>query len=172
MALVFTVCAPTKAFTEPFATQVANTLRSHFGDTIDLNSEEDMYSEELGWSGWAKLQDRGMKACGLEQLPHFLSMEAWRGCYLPVETECGTFQFTDASLQLNVGALVNLIAELEMIGRASDLPVDDIGLKDLFEKYMEDEDLIDEDMDIQAYTQLLPLARYARKQRLPLWVVK
>lgn len=172
MALVFSVSAPSTAFTEPFATQVADTLRAQFGDEIDFDNEAERHSDELGWSGWAKLQERGAEACGADNLPHFLSMEAWSGCYLPVATCIGTFKFPGDEPHLDVGALDNLIAELELIGTALGLPLGDLELNEVYRKYIDDDDLVDEDMDIQTFTQLLPLARFAREQRLPLWVIK
>jgi len=172
MALVFSVSAPSTAFIEPFATQITETLRSTFGDEIDFDNKAERHSEELGWSGWAELQERGAESCGADQLPHFLSMEAWHGCYLPVKTDVGSFEFPDETPNLDVGALDNLIAELELIGNALGLPVDDSSLDALSEKYTDDDDLVDEDMDIQTFSQLLPLARFAREQRLPLWIVK
>jgi len=172
MALVFSVSAPTTAFTEPFATQIADTLRRQFGDSINLANGAERHSDELGWSGWGKLQERAAEACSADQIPHFLSMEAWHGCYLPVATDVGTFEFPDDTPNLDVGALDNLIAELELIGDTLGLPTDDSALNELFRKYIDDDDLIDEDMDVQTFTQLLPLARFAREQRLPLWVVK
>ena len=172
MALVFSVSAPRTAFTEPFASQIADTLRAQFGDKIDFSNDTERHSDELGWSGWRILQERGAEACGADKLPHFLSMEAWHGCYLPVTTGVGSFEFPDDSPNLDVGALDNLIAELELIGKTLGFPTDDSSLTELFRKYMDDDDLIDEDMDIQTFTQLLPLARFARKHRLPLWVVK
>ena len=172
MALVFSVSAPHTAFTEPFATQVADTLRSQFGGDINFSNDSERHSDELGWSGWRTLQERGAEACGADRLPHFLSMEAWHGCYLPVATGVGSFEFPDDSPNLDVGALDNLIAELELIGQSLALPNDNSALAELFRKYLDDDDLIDEDMDVQTFTQLLPLARFAREQRLPLWVVK
>ncbi|WP_166826735.1 hypothetical protein [Thalassoroseus pseudoceratinae] len=172
MALVFSVAVPNTMFTEPFASQVADTLRGMFGDDIDFNSQTERHSDELGWSGWSELQERGVEALGADKLPHFLSMEAWHGCYLPVKTDIGSLEFSDDSPNLDVGALDNLIPELESLGNALSLPTEDSALDELFQKYIEDDDLIDEDMDVQTFTQLLPLARFARAQRLPLWVVK
>jgi hypothetical protein len=44
-------------------------------------------------------------------------------------------------------------------------------LKQLAAKY-QDDDLIDSDMDIQTYAQLLLAARVAQRRRQVLWVVK
>ena len=172
MGLAFSVSAPTTIFSEPFGAIVADTLRSQYGDLIDLTSELDHCSEELGWSGWRSLQERAAEACGAGAIPHFLSMEAWRGVYLPVDTEIGVFQFSDESMNLDVACLEKLIAELELIGNALGLPIDDDRLASLFNKYIEDDDLVDEDMDIQTFTQLLPCARIARSRNQPLWIVK
>lgn len=172
MALVFTVSAPTTVFTEPHGTLVADTLRAQFGDAIDYDSTDERYSCELGWSGWSTLQQRAADACGTDAIPHLLSMEAWSGAYVPVETETGTFEFPGDGTNLDIGCLSKLIAELELIGNVLDLPIDDDSLDKLYHHYADDDDLVDDDMDIQTFTQLLPLARYALKKRLPLWVVK
>ena len=172
MGLIFSVSAPATAFVEPHAAQITATLLMQFGDAIDFGSEAERESEELGWSGWAKLQQRGAEACGEERLPHFLSMKAWHGCYLPVATDVGAFEFPDDTPRLDVASLESLIGELELIGNALDLPLADSALEQLFLKYIEDDDLVDQDMEIQTFTQLLPLARFARDRRLPLWVLK
>lgn len=172
MALVFTVSSPLVVFAEPHATNVANTLRTQFGDAIDFGSTEKRYSSELGWSGWSSLQKRAANTCGPDAIPHFLSMEAWSGAYLPLETSTGVFEFPGDETNLDIGCLTNLISELELIGTSLNLPIDDAELDKLYHKYADDDDLIDDDMDVQTFTQLLPLARYALAHRLPLWIVK
>lgn len=63
MGLTFSVGNPVDAFLEPFAERVKNTLASHFGGTIVLDSDEEPYfSEELAWSGWRLLQEKAVQA--------------------------------------------------------------------------------------------------------------
>lgn len=173
MGLTFSVANPTDVFTEPFGSVVADLLRSQFGDSINLASPLDThYTDELGWSGWRMLQERAVDACGADAIPHFLSMEAWHGVYLPVDTKIRSFEFPDESTPLDVACLDNLISELEAIGAALNLPTDDAALQQLAAKYLEDDDLIDEDLDIQTFAELLPCARLAKQRNQPLWVVK
>jgi hypothetical protein len=171
MALTFTVANPADVFAEPFAERVRLTLARHFGGSVILDSPEaPYYSEELGWSEWRLLQERGTKALTVERVPHSLSMLAWCGCYVPVETEPGPFQFGE-SASLAVASLSALVDELEALGVALGLPTDDGGLRGLAERYRDDE-RIDDDPDIQAYAQLLLASRVAQRRQQPLWVVK
>lgn len=171
MGLTFSVCNPVDAFIEPFAERVKNTLASHFSGIV-LDSEEEAYfSEELGWSGWRLLQEKAVETVGADRLPHFLSMEAWSGCYVPAETQPGSFEFEGVKTPLAVASLPALVSELEDVGRGLGLPTNDNGLKQLAAKY-QDDDLIDDDMDIQTYAHLLLAAHVAQRRHQVLWVVK
>ena len=64
-----------------------------------------------------------------------------------------------------------LIGELERVGPALGLATDDDGLARIAAKYADD-DSCDDDMEVQAYAQLLLAARQAIARRQPLWVVK
>jgi hypothetical protein len=171
MGLTFSVGNPVDAFIEPFAERVKNTLASHFSGIVLDSDEEAHFSEELGWSGWRLLQEKAVEAIGAVRVPHFLSMEAWSGCYVPAETQPGSFEFDGEKTPLAVASLPALVSELESVGRALGLPTDDNGLKQLAAKY-QDDDLVDSDMDIQTYAQLLLAAHVAQRRRQVLWVVK
>ncbi len=173
MGLSFSVGNPSEVFAEPYGSLVTETLQSHFGDSVELSSQQEIYfSNEVAWSGWSKLQHLGVKVCGEAAIPHLLSMEAWHGAYLPVETQIGAFQFPGESPALNVACLFNLITELEGIGLAANLTTDDAGIQALAQEYLSNDDLIDADMEIQTYAQLLPSARVAQQRKQPLWIVK
>ena len=170
MALIFQVATPKQVFTEPFATNVANELTKQFHLTFPAG--EQWESEELPWSGWEKLQSRVEKKLGKGKCPHLLSMEAWQGVYLPATVAIRKVKIPGSETPLDVAALPDLIRELEEFGRAEGLPTDDRGLDSLAEKYMEDDDLVDQDEDIQTYAQLLRGAHEATRKKLPLWIVK
>jgi hypothetical protein len=172
MGLTFSVGNPADAFIEPFSDRVKETLASHFGDAIILDSDEQAYfSQELGWSGWRRLQEKAAQAITPARVPHFLSMEAWSGCYVPAEIKPGSFTFRGQKTPLAVASLPALVRELEAVGNALGLPTDDAGLKAVAAKY-EDDDLVDDDMDIQTYAQLLLAAHIAQRRKQALWVVK
>ena len=167
MGLTLSVGNPVDAFFEPFADRVKRTLASHFSGIVLDSDEEPYFSEQLGWSGWRLLQEKAIEAIGAERAPHFLSMEAWSGCYVPAETQPGSSEFDGEKTPLAVASLPALVNELEDVGKALDLPVDDKDLKRLAEKYQDDDD-----MDIQTYAQLLLAAHVAQRRRQVLWVVK
>lgn len=174
MALVFKVGGPEDVFNADYGAGVRAELEAHFGDAMDLSPSADpWYSEELGWSGWADLQDRSLEAFGDKATPHLLSMEAWNGVYVPVETDpCRFEEVPGDATPLDIASLFALIGELESLGEALELPIDEPGLYALAQKYLDDDELCDEDMDLQTYAQLLLGARIALERNQPLWVVK
>ena len=172
MGLTFAVGNPTDVFIEPFGERVRSTFVSQFGTSVVLNSAEaPYYSEELGWSGWRLLQERAVEVVTANRLLHFLSMEAWCGCYVPTATEPGSFEFDGEPTPLAVASLPALVSELEAVGTALRLPTDEAGLRGLTERYQDDE-AVDDDMDIQTYAQLLLAARIALLRRQVLWIIK
>ena len=175
MGLVFTVGRPSAVFDEPFAGLVRDILEAECEDDLAFGAEGDgvepFHSAELGWSGWGLLQERARVALGAEAVPNLLSMEAWRGAYLPGWAEAGAIVFDADPTPLDVAPLGGLIGELERIGAALGLATDAAGLAELAASY-DDDDRIDDDMEIQTYAQLLPAAREAARRRQPLWVVK
>ena len=173
MGLAFTVGNPTDVFIEPHGNAIKASLLAEFGGSMVLDSpDEPWYTGELGWSGWAGLQERALEFLPPEKIEHLLSMEAWKGVYLPIETSPLSLQIPGHKTPLNVGGLHHLIAELILIGRALQLPTDNQGLQSLAERYADDGDMIDEDMEIQTYAQLLLAAYRAQSRNQPLWIVK
>jgi hypothetical protein len=173
MGLTFTVGNPSDVFIEASAEVVRRTLESNYRGHFVLDSPEEPYcSEEVGWSGWAALQERAQSVLPATSLAHLLSMDAWSGVYVPCATEIGAFEFDAEQTPLNVAGLHPLIEELECIGAALGLAVDDAGLRELARGYLEDDDRVDDDMDVQTYAQLLLAAHEAMRRRQPLWIVK
>lgn len=175
MGLTFSVGHPREVFVAEFAERVQSTLESNFGDCVDWSSTQPhYYSNELGWSGWQMLQQRALELLGHDEVPHFLSMEAWCGCFIPGPAPIGSFKFENAPTPLDVASLDALQNELVAIGNALGLPTDDIGLTELAEKYDDDDDddLCDDEMDIQTYIQLLLAVHVAVRRHQVLWVVK
>jgi hypothetical protein len=174
VALVFAVGNPGDVFMEPHGTAIQKVLEAKFGRSMDLDSSDDpWYTEELGWSGWAALQERALEFLAPDKIEHLLSMEAWKGAYLPVETVPMSLDYIPGdNTPLKVASLRRLIEELTLIGRALKLPTDTQGLESLAQNYLEDDDLIDEDMEVQTYAQLFLAAYKAVSRNQPLWVVK
>jgi hypothetical protein len=151
---------------------VRDALREEYGETIVLGNVEHYRSEEVAWSGWSALQDLAREHLSEDRAEHLLSMEAWSGVYVPLVTEPIAFELDGQETPLDVASLTNLTSELEALGKLLDLPVDDDGLRALAARYSDDDDLVDSDMEIQTYAQLLLAAHEASRRRAPLWVVK
>jgi hypothetical protein len=84
MGLTFSVGNPADTFTPEYAERVRARLAKAFGPTVVRESSERPYqSDEVGWGGWARLQEAAASAVGPGRVPHLLSMEAWNGCYVP-----------------------------------------------------------------------------------------
>jgi hypothetical protein len=173
MGLTFSVGSPDSVFVEPFARAVRSWLTTEFGEKVSLELPiEHYWSDEVAWSGWAELQALATEHLPAENLEHLTSMEAWSGVYLPLMLEPCAMDFPGQKTPLDVASLPALIAELEALGAALELPTDRQGLQSLVAKYGDDDDLVDQDMDIQTYAQLLLSALEATDRRQPLWVVK
>jgi hypothetical protein len=172
MALIFSVGNPSDAFFPDYAERVRTRLAAAFGRSVILDSPEPpLSSDEVGWGGWARLQEAAAAAIGAERVPHLLSMEAWNGCYVPATTAPTDLPIAGNSAALAVGSLPALVAELEMIGAALRLPTDDAGLRELAAEHIDDEP-DDGEMDYLTYAELFRMAYAAVRRRQVLWVVK
>ncbi len=169
MGLTFSVGNPSDAFIPDYAKRVRSRLANAFGAAVVLDSPEKPYSsDEVGWGGWARLQEAAADAVGADLLPHLLSMEAWNGCYVPAATAPTEFPIPGNSAPLKVGSLPALVAELEAVGSAMGLPTDDASLQELAAEHADDEP-DDGEMDYQTYAELLRAAHVAQNRRQVLW---
>ena len=172
MGLTFQVGSADQVLEEDYATELMPVLAASFpGAGAEHSSVEAWYSPELAWSGWGALQERVEAVLGAGKAPHFLSMEAWFGAYVPLAIEPTAVQVGEHETPLAVAALGALTEELERFGRAADLPTDREGLMRLAAKY-DDDELCDDDMDVQTYAQVLLGAFVARERGQPLWIIK
>jgi len=174
VGLTFQVGAADQVLLEPTASKVARRLGELYPGSGAEHAESDLwYSTELAWSGWEALQDRVKAALGPKAAPHFDSMEAWFGAYLPTTQALKprAVELDGGGTPLSVASLPALVQELQRFGAAAGLPIDAPGLQALAAKY-DDDDLCDEDMDVQTYAQLLQGALVASERRQPLWIIK
>ena len=129
--------------------------------------EQPWCSAPVEWRGWSDLQQRAIALLGEDGVPHLLNTDACRGVFLPVDVEaCGVTNFAGDPAVLDVGALDSLIEELERFARRRALPTGDDALLELPEK------VDDGDLALLTYAQVLRAAHYARRARMPLWVVR
>lgn len=172
MGLVFRVGNPIDALTPEYAEKVRSRLTTAFGPAVVRDSPEEPYSsDECGWGGWARLQEATAELIGADRSKHLMLMEAWNGCYVPAATEPVEFVIEGNSAPLKVGSLPALVAELESVGTALGLLIDDTGLRELAAEHADDEP-DDGEMDYQTYAELLRAALIAQRRHQVLWVVK
>jgi hypothetical protein len=173
VGLTFTVGTPADVFYEPYASNLRAAIDHHFDEQVALESTQPpWHSDELGWSGWHKLQSRAVALVGTSAARHLLSMEAWKGAYLPVDLEPGVLDsIPGESGALDIGSLPRLVEELTRIAGALTISTDDSSLLALAVKYRVD-DLSDDEMGLQTLVQLLLAAYEATRRRQPLWIVK
>jgi hypothetical protein len=77
----------------------------------------------------------------------------------------------NAADPLQVASLERLLAALRAFAAAAALPTDDVELMELGAKYLEDDLLITDDLDVQTYVQLMLSAKQAAATRRALWAV-
>jgi hypothetical protein len=154
---------------EPYATRVKETLSAH-SEGIDLDLSEPHYcSDEISWHGWPALQRRAAELLGEDGAEHLLSMDAWMGCYVPVECTPGDFEFEDEQA-LCVGSLPALRQELKAFANAMHLPTDDTGLREVLATVEAEAE--EEQLSIETFAVLLQAVHVAERRRQVLWVVK
>jgi hypothetical protein len=171
MGLILTVGKSTEVFFGFFAEQVAQRLTETFGYPQFPPPDFEPYrSQEVDWFGWPQLQQMAMAVLGKDGAPNLLSVEAWRGVFLPMPVEPVQLE-VEEDAWLQCASLPGLVAELELLAAAYSLPLDQAGLHALWEKYRDDEDA-DIGIEMQTYSQLMLAAQVATARSLPLWVVK
>jgi len=165
--LTFVVGDARQVFPDPWGTSVDKTLDAWYPAEIRHTGEQPWCSAPVEWRGWSDLQQCAVSLLGEDAVPHLLNTDACRGVFLPVDVEaCGVTNFGGDPSILDVGALDSLIDELERFARRRALPIDDAALLELPEK------VDDGDLALLTYAQVLRAAHYARRARLPLWVVR
>lgn len=174
MGLILTVGASSSALLQPTAKLASEKIKAELGVAIPVRQlfGRSRSSEELAWSGWSKLQTSATEILGADRIPHILAVDAWFGVYLPAQIQPISITMGDGSPPLQCASLPLLVQELEHYGRKRGLPIDEQGLEAMWKTYMTDDNMINQDLDVQVYLQLLPLARLGQARGIALWVVK
>ena len=102
--------------------------------------------------------------------PHLAGVDAYQGVYVP-GASIESIVIPSAADPLQVANLNTLIEELTAFANHASLPTDDLELMALAAKYLEDDEMIDKELDLQTYVQLMLTAKQAIARRQALWVV-
>lgn len=155
------------ALGESFGASVDAALRARFPQ---LSAEEgEVYSsDEVPVAGWRALQAR---VAGVMQAPQITAIDIYLATYVPfANDDIVELPVANAADPLQAGSVVALLAELRDFAARASLPVDDVELMGLANRYLEDDGLADADLDIQTYVQLLLSAKQAAVHGRPLWI--
>jgi hypothetical protein len=147
-------------FGPALADAVDAALRGRF-PSLSLRDGDPYRSEPVEFAGWRDLARRAP-----------LLVEPYQAVFVPAEVAAvETIAIPNAADPLQVASLARLLVGLQAFAEAAALPTDDVELMMLSAKYLEDDLLISDDLDVQTYVQLMLSAKQAAATGRALWVV-
>jgi len=166
--LSFVAGAAADVFPSDLAEAIEAVVRGRFADAGA--AFEAYRSDPVDAAGWSRLQTRVAKA--LAAAPQVTGMDAYQSVYLPVTIDGGVERVAIPNVAdpLEIGSLDALLGELRTFAAQASLPVDDVELMQLAAHYLENDALIDEDLDVQTYVQLMLAAKQSAAHGVPLWI--
>ncbi len=167
MGLSFVVGDARAALGEGFCDAVDAALRQRFPQLAPAAGE--VYaSDELPVTGWRALQAR---VASMMQAPQITAIDIYLAAYVPFALgEILEIAVPNAADPLQIGSLPALLEELRDFAARASLPTDDVELMGLANRYLEDDELWDADLDVQTYVQLFLTARQATAANATLWI--
>jgi hypothetical protein len=162
VSLTFIVGSAADVFGPALAQAVESVLRARFA-ALHLGGGEAYRSEPVEYAGWRALAQRA---------PGVAAVEPYQAVFVPADVGgVEALPIPNAGDPLQVASLDRLLEELRRFAAAASLPVDEVELMKLAAKYLEDDALVNKDLDVQAYVQLMLSAKQAAATRRALWVV-
>jgi hypothetical protein len=160
--LTFIVGRAADVFGPALADAVDSVLRDRFPDLV-LGSGDRYDSDPVEFSGWRELARR---------TPALSGIDPYQAVFIPGHVAAvETLRIPNAADPLQVASLDRLLGALRTFASDAALPTDDVELMELAARYLEDDFLISDDLDVQAYVQLMLSAKQAAATRRALWVV-
>jgi hypothetical protein len=139
-------------------------------ETVVPSKTADAYrSDPVDARGWSQLQARVMKT--LDAAPQLTGIDAYQSVYLPGRRDgVERVPIPNVADPLEIGSLDSLLGELRAFAAKAALPTDDVELMQLAAHYLENDALIDQDLDVQTYVQLMLAAKQSATHGVPLWI--
>jgi hypothetical protein len=129
----------------------------------DGQGDEPYRSDEVDVRGWVALQ---------EHIPQIAGIDAYQCVFVDAPLKgIEEIALPNVADPFHVASLPALVDALRKFAASRSLPTDDVELIKLSAKYLEDDELIEADLDIQTYVQLMLSARQAVARRQALWIV-
>ena len=164
--LAFVAGASADVFPSDLAVVIEGVVRSRFRPE---SMAEAYRSDPVDPVGWSRLQTRVART--LDNAPQLTGLDAYQSVYLPGAAG-GVERVTIPNVAdpLEIGSLDALLDELRAFAAKALLPTDDVELMQLAAHYLENDALIDEDLDVQTYVQLMLAAKQSAAHGVPLWI--
>lgn len=161
MPLTFVSGSPADVFGPELARAVDAELRRRFPG-LTLGDGEPYRADPVEFAGWAALRNR---------IAQLAPIEPYQAVFLPIATAIESLAIANAADPLQVASLTALLDALRTFAASASLPTDDVELMQLGAKYLEDDALFDQDLDVQTYVQLMLAAKQASAHGQGLWIV-
>jgi hypothetical protein len=162
VALTFVVGDANEIFGADLASAVGTELGRRYPSHPSKDAEP-YASDEVDIRGWAALQSR---------VPQLAPIDAYQAVFIPAPVS-GVDELVIPTVAdpFHVASLDMLAAALRDFASTAALPADDVELMQLAAHYLEDDELVDQDLDVQTYVQLMLSVKQALARRQPLWLV-
>ena len=162
MALTFVVGDANEIFGADLASAVGTELARRYPSPPSQGAEP-YASDEVDIRGWAALQRR---------VDALLAIDAYQAVFIPAPVNgVDELVIPNVADPFHIASLELLSNALRDFAASASLPTDDVELMQLAAHYLEDDELVDQDLDIQTYVQLMLSLKQAIAHRQPLWVV-
>ena len=160
--LTFVVGAARDVFSPDLAAAVDSELKKRF--SLPRAADGEPYrSDDVDPRGWIELQKR---------FPHLSGIDAYQAVFVPASVaQVEDIALPNVADPLQVAGLDALVNALRDFAGTSSLPTDDVELMQLAARYLEDDELINSELDVQTYVQLMLSAKQASARRQALWIV-
>jgi hypothetical protein len=136
---------------------------------VPSNAADVYRSEPVDVRGWAQLQSRVLRT--LDAAPQIAGIDAYQSVYVPGRRNgVERVPLPNVADPLEIGSLDLLLGELRAFAEKAALPTDDVELMQLAAHYLENDALVDQDLDVQTYVQLMLAAKQSAAHGVPLWI--
>lgn len=162
MPITFVVGSAPDVLGPDIAPAVDSALRERFPIPNGEGSEP-YRSDDVDVRGLIELQKR---------IPQLAGIDAYQAVFVPALLR-GVEEVAVANLAdpFHVASLPALVDALQKFAASASLPTDDVELMQLAAKYLEEDELLEADLDVQTYVQLMLSARQAVARNQALWIV-
>ncbi len=144
------------------ARAVEGVLRERFA-LKDGQPGDPYKSDDVDPRGWATLRQR---------VPALAGIDAYQAVFVTAPLR-GIEEVVVPNLAdpFHVASLPGLVDSLRKFAASASLPTDDLELMQLAAKYLEDDTLLEADLDVQTFVQLMLSAGQAMARNQALWIV-